>query len=206
MTEPTTKLTNTKHLIALARAVMQNKDDVALMNGAISERVAHAVEHDNLSAKAFKIGIAVAKVYQNKGQHEGRALRDAIAVIFDDFEAGGIFGDMHVGDLADMAEMRAVDEADKAEVAHVENNARLLEGGIKELPDGEAPVKRGRVRPRKLPAPVDGIISEDFLPEDAGDHGEADADAEFDDATSASPSIRNREIGVGDKPGSYTVQ
>lgn len=131
MTEGTSKIINDKQFAALVKAVDENKTKVASLNGTIGERVQHAVDNAGLHNGAFKL---ICKLHRMDEQKRDEFLRQ-----FDIYREKaikmGLFGEEHVGDLADMAERQETQEEADAKAA--EANAKLLEKGIKPIPEDE---------------------------------------------------------------------
>jgi len=131
MTEGASKIINDKQFAGLVKAVDENKTKVASLNGAIGERIQHAADNAHLHPAAFKL---VCKLYRMDEQKRDEFLRQ-FDICREKAIKMGLFGEEHVGDMADMAERETQEEAD-AKAA--EANAKALEKGIKQLPDDDA--------------------------------------------------------------------
>lgn len=132
----TNRVANAKHIISLAKAFNQGKTRVASINGEIGERIAHAVEDGNLDPKAFKFCCALARMF-SKDELKAKGFWSNIQVYYDIFEEHGLFGQKHVGDLAEMAERDEEEAEREAEERQTQDNIVKLETGIKPLPDGD---------------------------------------------------------------------
>lgn len=134
--ETTTKVANTKQMIALAKAFNQSKTKVASINGEIGERIAKAVEDGNLHAKAFKFNCALARMYE-KDDLKAREFWRSVILYHEEFEKNGLFGEQHVGDIDELARQSEQDERD-AEAAQAEANGAAIMRGIKPLEGADA--------------------------------------------------------------------
>ncbi|WP_159728339.1 hypothetical protein [Methylosinus sp. Ce-a6] len=156
--EVTTKVANTKQMVALAKAFNQSKSKVASINGEIGERIAKAVENGNLHAKAFKFNCALARMFE-KDDLKAREFWRCLILYHEEFEKAGLFGEQHVGDIDELARKAEQDEHD-AEAAQAEANGKAIMEGIGPLPeedkefDDETSEKPSRRRAKKEPEPV----------------------------------------------------
>lgn len=133
MTEGVSKIINDQQFKSLVKKVGETKAKVASLNGEVGERVQHAVDNAGLHAGAFKLICKLERMDEQK--------RDEFLRQFDIYREKAIklalFGEEHIGDLADMADKETQEEAD---ARAAEENTKLLEGkdGIKQLPEGDA--------------------------------------------------------------------
>lgn len=137
--EKTTGITNAKQLIALAKAFNQTKSKIGSINGEIGERIAQAVENGNLHPGAFKFVCSLARKHE-KDEHKALEFWRQVLVYHEEFEKSGLFGEAHVGDLADMAGEPSGDTGD----ADAARNAKALKSGIGELTQDD---DRSNVKP-----------------------------------------------------------
>jgi hypothetical protein len=129
--EKTTNITNAKQLIALAKAFNQTKSKIGSINGEIGERIALAVENGNLHAGAFKFVCSLARKHE-KDEHKALEFWRQVLVYHEEFEKSGLFGEQHVGDLAEMAGQSGDEDTGDADAVR---NAKALQQGIGQLPD-----------------------------------------------------------------------
>lgn len=122
-----------KQLIALINDACQKRQRISSISGEIGERVKHACDNANLNKKAFSLAVQVARMPEDRRA----AFLAAFPLYIDMMREEGMFGDEHVGDLADMAgDNDAADESDP-EAEAGEANAALLSKGIKPLGEDE---------------------------------------------------------------------
>jgi hypothetical protein len=170
-----------KQFVALVKAVEENKVKVATVNGALGERVKAAVDNANLHLGAFKL---ICKLYHFEEEKRAEFLRQ-----FDLYREKAVrlqlFGPEHVGDLMDQA-----GESGEAAQQYAEDPQHVGADGVYADPDLEAAAHNAAL--------LSGGISE--IPAQEG---------EFDDASAANPSMRNRRprrgMEGGDAPGNYKV-
>jgi hypothetical protein len=132
--EKTTNITNPKQLIALAKAFNQTKSKIGSINGEIGERIAQAVENGNLHAGAFKFVCSLSRKHE-KDEHKALEFWRQVLVYHDEFEKAGLFGEQHVGDLADMASGSGEEDTGDADAAQ---NAKAIQNGIGQLSEEDA--------------------------------------------------------------------
>ncbi|PWB94698.1 hypothetical protein C5689_06435 [Methylosinus sporium] len=130
MVEQTFKFPNEKRLVALAKAINENKTKVGNLNKGIADRVSDAVDSGNVNKPALAFLAKLIRTEELKAKELVAHFRFSIE-IFEKFLAEN----GHAGDLADMA----ADEAEqRAEAERKKNGAKVL-AGIKPIPD-----KKGR--------------------------------------------------------------
>ncbi len=151
MTDEASKIVNQKQFVALVKAADQAKTKVASINGELGERIKTAVENGHLHAGAFKFICKLSRMDEAK--------RDEFLRQFDIYREMAIkaqlFGEEHVGDLADQAEKEAAKDAEADQAA---KNAAAIEGGIGKLPDAEfddSTSSKPSRRRSAAPAPTD---------------------------------------------------
>ena len=137
--EKTTSITNPKQLIALAKAFNQTKSKIGSINGEIGERIAQAVENGNLHAGAFKFVCSLARKHE-KDEHKALEFWRQVLVYHEEFEKAGLFGEQHVGDLADMASGSGDEDTGDEDTgdADAARNAKALKSGIGQLSEEDA--------------------------------------------------------------------
>lgn len=126
MSDETTKIMNEKQFVALIKAASEAKTRQASISGDIGERLKHAAEDGGLHKAAFT---QVLKLHRMDEQRRDEFLRQ-FAIYCEFAENNGLFGETHVGDLADMANANEDEEA-------AERNSKLLSKGIKKFDDSD---------------------------------------------------------------------
>jgi len=146
MTHSAKKIVNAKQFVALLRDADQKKTRVASINGEIGERIKEASENGHLHRALFGLMLKLSR--QDELKREDFISQFPIYVEM--CREAGVFGQEHVGNLADMA---AEEEPEQdADEAAAEANTTALEKGIKKLPaedgfeDDEVSAKPSRRR------------------------------------------------------------
>ena len=130
--EPSARQISAKQLIALINDADQKKTRMASISGELGERVKSAVDNGNLNKKAFGLAVSVYRM----SEESRSAFLGAFFLYIDMMREAGMFGDEHVGDLADMA--AAPEDERDLDAEAGDANAALLAKGIKPLPEDEA--------------------------------------------------------------------
>lgn len=149
MTDKAERTVAPKQLAALIKDADQKRTRMRSISGELGERVKHAVEAGHLHKGIFALMV---KLYRMDEQARDVWLRQ-LPLYIDICREEGLFGEEHVGDLAEMAQ--AGDAEADAAAAQVAENVERLEGGIRQLEeDGE---EQGEERkPRRRLKPVEG--------------------------------------------------
>lgn len=135
-----------KQLVALIKDADQKKTKMQSIAGEIGARVKAAVENGNMHRGAYALMV---RLYRMDEERRNDFIR-SIQLYLDICAEEGLFGDEHVGDLADMAasEVPADDDDDPrpaflknkgadSDADHVATNVERL-GGINGLPGADA--------------------------------------------------------------------
>ncbi len=126
MSEQSAKIVNEKQFVALIKAASEAKTRQSSISGDIGERLKHAAEDGGLHKGAFAL---VLKLHRWDEQKRDEFLRQ-FEIYCEMAENNGLFGEKHVGDLADMA-------ADDPDADAADKNSKLLSKGIKRLEDSD---------------------------------------------------------------------
>lgn len=121
-----------KQLIALIKEADQKKTRMQSLSGELGERVKAAVENGHLHKGAFGLCVKLHRMDDLKRADYIRSVR----LYLDICEQEQLWGSVHTGDLATMADQ--ADEEGADEKAAKENSKKLRKG-IKPLEGGDAP-------------------------------------------------------------------
>lgn len=135
-----------KQLVALIKDADQKRTKIQSISGEIGARVKAAVENGNMHRGAYALMV---RLYRMDEERRNDFIR-SIQLYLDICSEEGLFGDEHVGDLADMAASEGPTDDDDdprpallknkgadPDAEHVATNVERL-GGIKGLPGADA--------------------------------------------------------------------
>lgn len=135
-----------KQLVALIRDADQKKTKMQSIAGEIGARVKAAVENGNMHRGAYALMV---RLYRMDEERRNDFIR-SVQLYLDICREEGLFGDEHVGDLADMAGGVDDEDGDDPRPAFLKNkhaqdaddqvatNVDRLTAGIKGLPGADA--------------------------------------------------------------------